>query len=96
MKIKDLAEDVIRFAGYVPHKDIEIRYIGLRPGEKLFEELLLDGEGIQPTRHKKIHIATSRNINLTTLVDQIDRLAKAARKNDRQRLDMILAEILPE
>lgn len=96
VKIKDLAEDVIRFAGLVPHKDIEIRYIGLRPGEKLFEELLLDGEGIQPTRHKKIHIATSRNINLTTLLGQMNRLGQAARQNDRQSIDSIMAEILPE
>jgi FlaA1/EpsC-like NDP-sugar epimerase len=96
VKIKDLAEDVIRFAGLVPYKDIEIRYIGLRPGEKLFEELLLDGEGIQPTRHKKIHIALARNINLKTLIAQIERLCHAARANDRTNMDAVMAEILPE
>ncbi len=96
VKIKDLAEDVIRFAGLVPHKDVEIRYIGLRPGEKLFEELLLDGEGIQPTRHKKIHIAMSRNVNLSTLQSQIARLGQAARNGDRPAMDSIMAAILPE
>ena len=96
VKIKDLAEDMIRFAGLVPYKDIDIRYVGLRPGEKLFEELLLEGEGIQPTRHAKIHIAMSRNVNLDTLVQQLKALEKSARQNDRQGIDEILARMLPE
>lgn len=96
VKIKDLAEDMIRFAGLVPHKDIEIRYVGLRPGEKLFEELLLDGEGTQATHHDKIHIAMSRMVNLSTLAEQIDRLRKAAERDDRAAVDECIASILPE
>lgn len=96
VRIKDLAEDIIRFAGLVPYKDIDIRYIGLRPGEKLFEELLLAGEGIQPTRHEKIHIATSCNVNLQTLIQQIDELKRAAQSPSRGGVDAVLARMLPE
>ena len=56
MKIDDLARNLIRLSGYVPDRDIKIKYIGLRPGEKLFEELLMDEEGIQNTENKLIHI----------------------------------------
>lgn len=96
VKIRDLAEDMIRFAGLTPHTDIEIKYIGLRPGEKLFEELLLAGEGIQPTRHRKIHIALSTLVNLATLQRQIQKLAEAARANNRGAIDERIADILPE
>lgn len=96
VKIKDLAEDMIRFAGLVPHKDIEIRYIGLRPGEKLFEELLLDGEGIQPTHHKKIHIAMARNFNLSELRRKIEELGRAASRGERTEIDVHIASLAPE
>ncbi len=96
VRIKDLAEDMIRLAGYEPHKDIEIHYIGLRPGEKLFEELLLAEEGVQPTRHKKIHIATSRFMNLNTLTEKISLIEKVADNCSRRTADSIIASILPE
>ncbi|MBX7058497.1 MAG: polysaccharide biosynthesis protein [Leptospirales bacterium] len=96
VRIKDLAEDMIRFAGLVPHKDIEIRYVGLRPGEKLFEELLLDGEGVQPTHHRKIHIAMSRMFSLAELRRLIDELARAAARGDRMLIDARIADIVPE
>ena len=57
VRIMDLAENVIRLSGYVPHVDIEIKVTGLRPGEKLYEELLLDEEGIEKTAHNKIFVA---------------------------------------
>ncbi|MFV0516081.1 MAG: polysaccharide biosynthesis protein [Aminipila sp.] len=56
VKILDLAENVIRLSGYVPYVDIEIAITGLRPGEKLYEELLLDEEGIEKTAHDKIYV----------------------------------------
>lgn len=56
VRIKDLAENVIRLSGYVPYVDIDIQITGLRPGEKLYEELLLDEEGIKNTSHNKIYI----------------------------------------
>lgn len=56
VKIKDLAENLIRLSGYTPYKDIEIVYTGLRPGEKLYEELLLDEEGIKSTSNGRIFV----------------------------------------
>ena len=67
IKIKDLAEDLIRFSGYEPGRDIEIKYIGLRSGEKLYEELLLDEENTTATRHEKIYIANLAKYDVTSL-----------------------------
>jgi FlaA1/EpsC-like NDP-sugar epimerase len=61
VRILDLATNMIRLAGLVPHEDIEVRFTGPRPGEKLFEELKLDAEDIAPTFHEKIKIFRSRN-----------------------------------
>jgi len=57
VRIVDLAEELIRLSGLTPYEDIDIVFTGLRPGEKLFEELLVSGEGIKPTVHSKIKIA---------------------------------------
>ncbi len=56
VKIMDLAENLIRLSGYIPEEDIEVKITGLRPGEKLYEELLLDEEGIEKTAHDKIYV----------------------------------------
>jgi len=96
VKIKDLAEDLIRLSGFIPGKEIEITYVGLRPGEKLFEELLLAGEGIQPTRHEKIFIAKSAELPLEVLEKQIEHLIASARDADRKTIDALLTDIVPE
>ncbi|MFT6417055.1 MAG: FlaA1/EpsC-like NDP-sugar epimerase [Dokdonia sp.] len=57
VRIKDLADRMIQLAGYIPEQDIQIIYTGLRPGEKLYEELLSDGSTVKPTHHKKILIS---------------------------------------
>lgn len=56
VKIKDLAESLIRLSGYTPYTDIDIVYTGLRPGEKLYEELLMEEEGLKETSHGSIFI----------------------------------------
>ena len=56
VKILDLAENLIRLSGFEPYKDIDIKFTGLRPGEKLYEELLMNEEGLKATDNKLIHI----------------------------------------
>lgn len=96
VKIKDLAEDMIAFSGLAPHKDIQLQYVGLRPGEKLFEELALPEENIQPTDHEKINIAQGRFLDLAELGEQIRQLQAAALNGDRRQIDLSIKEILPE
>ena len=59
VRIYDLAEKLVRLSGFEPGKDIEIKVTGLRPGEKLYEELLMDDEGVIPTEHKDITVSTA-------------------------------------
>jgi len=60
VKIADLARDLITLAGYEPDKDIQIKYTGIRPGEKLYEELFTDREGMQATKHERIFISQKK------------------------------------
>lgn len=74
VKIIDLAKELIRLSGFEPNIDIPIKLIGLRPGEKLFEELLLDEEGISSTKHDKIFIGKPTFFDYKLLLKSIDRL----------------------
>jgi len=96
VKILHLAEELIRLSGKVPYDEIDIEFTGLRPGEKLYEELLLDGEGVQPTHHSKICIAAAVIEDEKRLQEQIDLLFDAARKMDLNRVLDLLQEIVPE
>jgi FlaA1/EpsC-like NDP-sugar epimerase len=96
VKIVTLAEEMIRLSGLKPYEDIEISFSGLRPGEKLFEELLLAGEGIKPTGHKKIMVARAELCDWNTLNRQIEDLYEATRTLDTQLIVTILEEIVPE
>jgi len=72
VKINDLAINLIKLSGYVPNEDIEIKYTGLRPGEKLYEELLMSEEGLQDTEHEKIFIAKPMDITMEDLEIKIN------------------------
>ena len=74
VKIADLARDLIRLSGLEPDVDIEIKYTGLRPGEKLYEELLLEEEGLTATRHEKIFIGKPTSIDLHELKKELETL----------------------
>jgi FlaA1/EpsC-like NDP-sugar epimerase len=76
--------------------DIKIEYIGLRPGEKLYEELITDGENIVPTRHEKIMVLKGVECDLELLNGKIDGLARLAREQDGGKIKMKLKEIVPE
>ena len=96
VKIRFLAEELIRLSGLQPHEDIEIVYTGLRPGEKLYEELLLDDEGVLPTSHNKICIAQSSTSSHTELVANIDDLVAAAKALDLAGVKEKLQRVVPE
>jgi FlaA1/EpsC-like NDP-sugar epimerase len=99
VKIRSLAEELIRLSGLQPYEDIEIVYTGLRPGEKLYEELLLDDEGVLPTSHNKICIAQSSRSSHAELVDNIDDLVAAAKALDllgvKEKLRILVPEYAP-
>lgn len=95
VKITTLAENLIRMYGKVPYKDVEIRFTGLRPGEKLFEELLMDEEGLKSTANKKIFIGNQIDINPDELLKKLDTLRVCAEKNDSENTVELLAEIVP-
>ena len=96
VRIKSLAEEMIRLSGLVPGEDIDIVYIGLRPGEKLYEELLLDDEGVLPTPHKKICIARSVTPPHDQLVKQISQLVENAKVLDYRAVGLGLKQLVPE
>jgi len=96
VKILDLARDLIRLSGFEPDEDIAIKFIGLRPGEKLFEELITEGEDISPTGHEKISVLRKTPCDLNWLKVKIDELTVLAEKQDAVGIKRKLKEILPE
>ena len=96
VKIVDMARDLIRKSGFRPDVDIEIKYIGLRPGEKLQEELITEGEGIVRTPHEKIFVLKGNVCNLNWLNQRIEELVKLAYDQDAPGIKSKLKEIVPE
>jgi len=94
--IDDMARDLIRLSGFEPGVDIKIDYIGLRPGEKLYEELITEGENIIPTGHEKIMVLKGMDCNMELLNGKIDELAHFAQEQDGEKVIMKLREIVPE
>ena len=96
VKISDLAKNMIRLAGYVPGNDIEIVYTGLRPGEKLYEELLNQKELTIPTTHEKILVAKVREYDYDMVDTLIDKLIRCAQEGKIFPTVQIMKEIVPE
>jgi FlaA1/EpsC-like NDP-sugar epimerase len=96
VKIADMARDLIRLSGLEPDVDIKIDYIGLRPGEKLFEELITEDEDILPTPHEKILMLKGGVCDLTLLNGRIQELAQLAAVQSAGRIRSVLKEIVPE
>ena len=94
VKIKDLAENLIRLSGFVPNVDIKIKYTGLRPGEKLYEELLLDEEGITQTKSKKIYIGKPIEMDREKFKDDIEKLRIVSLNNDKNGIYDVISEIV--
>ncbi|MEE1154946.1 MAG: nucleoside-diphosphate sugar epimerase/dehydratase [Acutalibacteraceae bacterium] len=95
VKIVTLAENLIRMYGKVPYKDVEIKFTGLRPGEKLYEELLMDEEGLKRTNNKKIFTGKQIQIDKGQFIQKLDQLRDAAGENDSEKTVEILKEIVP-
>ncbi len=81
VRIDDLARNLIRLSGFEPDVDIEVQYTGLRPGEKLFEEMLMDEEGLRSTDNQLIHIGRPLQIDEEAFEKQLARLEKACNEN---------------
>lgn len=96
VRIVDLAEELIRLSGLTPYEDIEIVFTGLRPGEKLFEELLIEGEGIMPTSHNKIKVLAPVQIDLDFVKTELEKLYQAARVNKIDDTMESLKRLVPE
>jgi FlaA1/EpsC-like NDP-sugar epimerase len=96
VKIVDLARDLIRLSGLVPDVDVEVRFTGLRPGEKLFEELSLGEEDTMKTRHPRIFIGKVKAANFHWLSNLIDDLEESAMMHDVHRIFGKLKEVVPE
>ena len=95
VKIKVLAENLIRLSGFKPDEDIKIEYTGLRPGEKLYEELLLNEEGITKTDNKKIYIGKPIEFDNDMFLKNLSKLYVAAHRNQADRVEQLIADTVP-
>jgi len=96
VKILKLAEEMIRLSGLRPYEDIDIVFSGLGQGEKLYEELLLSGEGITPTRHEKIWAARQGRVDDAVLEQALREFESIIASNDVAELRATLKRLVPE
>lgn len=94
VRIDDMARNLIRLSGYTPDVDIQIEYTGLRPGEKLYEELLMDEEGLQSTENELIHIGHPIQMDDVWFEEKLEELNEAS-KQESDRIREIVAEVVP-
>ncbi len=94
VKIDDMARKLIRLSGYEPDVDIRVEYTGLRPGEKLFEELLMAEEGLKSTANRRIHIGKPIDMNDELFKEQLEKLEEACRQ-ERADIKRLVAQMVP-
>ena len=98
VKIYDMAKKLIKLSGLEPDVDIPIKVTGLRPGEKLYEEILMQEEGLTETKHDKIHIAKPCNVDIKMIINKLDKLQKLVDTNNNENLKEIketVHEVVP-
>ncbi len=95
VKIYDLACDLIRLSGFEPNKDINIKFTGLRPGEKLYEELLMSEEGLSNTSHNKIYIGKPTFESMEGLEIKLSMLRELLKENDNNNIKNMMGNIVP-
>ena len=96
VQIREMAEKMIKLAGFIPHKEIQIEYSGLRPGEKLYEELLNDGENVLPTHHNKILITRVIENDKLEIDKKFAEMALIVEGNDNFEIVKMLKDTVPE
>lgn len=96
VKIADLAKAMIKLSGFIPDKDIQIVYTGLRPGEKLYEELLTDSEHTLPTHHPKIKKAQVEEIKVKAVLSKIDNLLTDLYSYSNEEVVQVMKDLIPE
>lgn len=95
VKIYDLAKNLIKLSGYEPFEDIDIEIVGLRPGEKLYEELLMDEEGLKETKHEKIFIGKPGDFDFNYIKKNIEELIKLSRFGTGEEIRDKIEEFVP-
>lgn len=95
VRIVDMARDLIKLSGLIPNKDVHIVFTGMRPGEKLYEELLTDQEQTSATQHEKIHVAKRTELPISNFEMTIDKLLKYAYIGDNDQIKVMLKQIVP-
>ena len=96
IKIVDLARQMIELSGLKPDEDIQIEFIGIRPGEKLFEELSHTGENFAPTTHPKICRFISQRVGLAQIRNTLQRLRAQLDRAEPDEIKLLLREALPD
>ena len=96
IKIEDLARNMIVLAGKTPDVDIKIQYVGLRPGEKMHEELFYAHETIESTSNNKIRLVLSSTIAWPSFKEKIDQLLQCVEEYDETRMATLLSTLVPE
>ena len=98
VKIYDMAKKLIKLSGLEPDVDIQIKVTGLRPGEKLYEEILMEEEGLTETKHDKIHIAKPCNVDIKMIAEKLNKLRELVETNNNEQKDEIkkvIHEVVP-
>lgn len=96
VRILDLARQVIRLAGLTPDKDVRIEFTGVRPGEKLFEELFHDSEPLVPTEYESILLATPRTVDHRVLLHALNKLEELTRAGKAEKALAMLGRLIPD
>jgi FlaA1/EpsC-like NDP-sugar epimerase len=95
VKITDLAKDLIKLSGFEPDIDIKIKFTGLRPGEKLYEELLMAEEGLTNTEHKKIFIGKPIDIDKKMIKENLELLQEIVKNEDIELIEYVIKKLVP-
>ena len=95
VRILDLAENLIKLAGFIPYRDVDIVFTGLRPGEKLFEELTMDEESVHKTANRKIFVGAPLKMDKENFFTHLTTLKEIAYSNDSKKLLAFISEMVP-